>query len=67
MEEKLKKWVREHDCDDFCNYCGCGCESNGVTGSPNGPIYPPCADWNDEELIEHLDTETILNDMEEGE
>ena len=65
--EKIQKWVDEHDCDDYCKYCGCMCEGNGVIGSPNGPIFPPCADWDDEELIENLDTEAILADIAEEE
>lgn len=65
--EKIQKWVDEHDCDDYCKYCGRMCEGNGVIGSPNGPIFPPCADWDSEELIENLDTEAILADIAEEE
>ena len=65
--EKIQKWVDEHDCDDYCKYCGCMCEGNGVIGSPNGPIFPPCADWDSEELIENLDIEAILADIAEEE
>lgn len=66
-KEKLQKWIIEHDGDDFCAYCNCDCENVGVTGGPNGPIYPPCADWNDDKLLENLDTEAILDEINQEE
>ena len=66
-EEKLQKWIAEHDGDDFCAYCNCGCESNGVKGGPDGPVYPPCGDWDDKELLENLDKEMILKELNDVE
>ena len=65
--EKLERWISEHDSDDFCKYCDCECDGSGVKGGPSGPIYPPCADFDDKELLEHLNTEKILEDMADEE
>ncbi len=63
--EKIKKWLDSHDGDDYCKYCKYDSNCNhGVTGGPNGPIYPPCADSDIEKL---LDTESLLEDLENEE
>lgn len=39
---------------EICNACPYqvdGCDG-GVRGSPNGPIYPPCADIEYEDLLD---------------
>ena len=66
MDERLKRWLEEQD--DYCPYCKyndlCG---GGVTGSPNGPIYPPCSDRELEEFIDlALAEETMREEEEEG-
>ncbi len=63
-EEKLDMWLKEHDGDDYCNYCIYGSECEGMTCGPDGPIEPPCASGN---IIDLLDTEAILQDLEEEE
>ena len=55
MDEELRKMfevVTEHDrlCD-ACKYQYDGC-SGGVTGGPNGPIYPPCCDSDPEKYVD---------------
>lgn len=53
-----------HDGDDRCKYCiyqdGC---PKGVTGTPTGPSYPPCAD-NDPEA--YIDYDLLLADLDES-
>lgn len=58
--EKIKKWIEEHEGVDYCK-CNDECGGSGVVGGPDGPIYPPCVDTDIEEL---LDTEALLEDME---
>lgn len=65
--EKLERWFQEHDSEDMCQYCHYDCDNTGVRGGPNGPVYPPCADWDDSDHAEHLDIEAILEDMKEEE
>lgn len=60
--ERLDKWLSEHDGEDYCYYCIYGSECNGMTLGPDGPIEPPCTSINIEDL---LDTEAILNDLDE--
>lgn len=61
-KEKLDKWLEENDGDDYCNYCIYGSECTGMACGPDGPIEPPCAGGNIEDL---LDTDAILQDLEE--
>lgn len=64
----VDKWISEHDGEDYCRYCDYGCETTGVRADGAGnPIYPPCADWDDNDITEHLDTDAILQDIEEEE
>ena len=66
--EKLEKWLSEHDCEDFCQYCDYGCDSPSVVPDGNGnPIFPPFADWDDNDVLEHFDTDSILQDIVEEE
>lgn len=62
VNEKIKKWIEEHEGNDYCKYCKCNdeCGGSSVRGGPDGPIYPPCADTDVEEL---LDMETLLEDL----
>lgn len=52
--EKIQKWIEEHDEEDYCNYCKWNgeCGRSGVRGGPNGLIYPPCADEDINELLD---------------
>lgn len=44
--------VIDHDrlCD-ACKYQHDGC-NGGVSGGPNGPVYPPCADLEPESYVD---------------
>lgn len=65
---EVDKWISEHDAEDYCQYCDYGCDYTGVRPDGNGePIYPPCAEWDDEDTLEHLDTDSILQDIMEEE
>lgn len=62
--ENVKEIIDSLDGDELCNYCrykyeGC---NGGVTGSPNGPIFPPCSDEFQEEWF---DLESYTEDYEE--
>lgn len=61
-KEKIGKWLKEHDGEDYCYYClykdGC----NKMTGGPDGLIEPACTNGEAEEL---LDLDAILEDIEE--
>lgn len=63
-EKKLQEWMNSHDGEDYCTYCLYSDECHGMSLGPNGPIYPPCCSKNIEDL---LDTEAILDDIENGE
>jgi hypothetical protein len=61
-EEKIDKWLNEHDGEDYCNYCYCEDECpHGVTCHGGEPIFPICADISD--ITEILDTDAILEEM----
>lgn len=63
MDERVIKWADEHD--RWCNYCKYSYEcSGGVSGSPNGPTYPPCADGD---LDMFLDEDELIEAIENGE
>lgn len=49
MKNYIQRIIEEHDPEELCGYCiyGIDCEG-GVTGGPNGPIYPPCDDSDPE-------------------
>lgn len=62
-KEKIEKWLKEHDGEDYCNYCHW--ESNcckRMSGSPNGPIETPCIS---RDVNDFLDMDALLEDMEE--
>lgn len=45
MDKKVKKWIDEHEGDEYCNYCKYQSICiGGIKSGPNGPIYPPCSD-----------------------
>lgn len=64
MDGRVEKWVSEHDGDELCKYCKhddvC---SHGVSGGPNGPIFPLCSD-GDLELF--LDETSLITAIENG-
>lgn len=64
MDGRVEKWVNEHDGDELCKYCRhddvC---SHGVSGGPNGPIFPPCADGD---LDMWLDENVLIEAIENG-
>lgn len=48
-----------------CKYCNISDEcSNGVSGGPNGPIYPPCCNGDISYMINF---QSYLDDKREGE
>lgn len=58
----LGEIIENLDGDELCKYCEYNGDCpHGVTGGPNGPIYPPCADGLDED---DFDLETYLADSE---
>lgn len=60
----VREIIDSLDGDELCNYCDCkfdGCKG-GVSGGPNGPIFPTCSDGLDES---HFDLESYLEDREE--
>lgn len=63
-KEKIEKWIKEN-VENYCSYCTYACENPGVTGGPNGPVYPPCADWNEVIMMQSLDVDSILQDIED--
>lgn len=61
-EERLKKWLEEHDGEDYCSYCIYDSDcSHGVVCYGGPTIEPPCYGADPEQ---YLDTEAILEDME---
>ena len=68
--QELAEIVLEHErACDACSYQHLGCSggSGGISGGPNGPIYPPCCShdpltYMDEDLI----VEVYDQIMEEG-
>lgn len=68
MYEYMLQIIFDHErhCD-ICHYRLEGC-NGGVSGGPNGPIYPPCADkdidlWVDEDLVEEVYNEILEEEM----
>lgn len=53
-QEKIDKWIDEHDGEDC----------KGMVCYGGAPIEPACCSYDIEEL---LDTESILEDIENGE
>lgn len=68
MKEMVKKWLEEHDGDDLCPYCKFNDFCNGgISGTPNGPVYPACCEMEDAEDFVDLEMleAAILDEMEE--
>lgn len=64
-KEKIEKWLKEHDGEDYCQYCFYESDCHReVSGGPNGPIEPPCAS---REMDDLLDTDALLEDLEGSE
>ena len=60
-EEKINKWISEHDGDDYCHYCTLSEDcSHGMVCYGGEPIEPACCSYD---IAELLDTEQILEDM----
>lgn len=59
----VREIIESLDGDELCKYCQNRSECpGGVTGGPNGPIYPPCSNG----LYEgDFDLEGYLADMED--
>lgn len=63
-EEKINKWIEEHDCEDYCEYCINSSICDGKTVCYGGqPIFPPCAETD---ILDLLDTDALLKDIEGG-
>ncbi len=61
-EKRIREWVENHDGDDWCRYCIFNDDcARGVTGGPDGPIFPPCADGD--YLENCLDTDALMEDL----
>lgn len=58
-EDNVKKAYYNLEGEDCCKYCPYQDECHGVTGGPNGPIYPYCADHN---IYAELDYEKFKED-----
>lgn len=63
-QEKIDKWIDEHDGEDYCYYCTLKEDCKGMVCYGGVPIEPACCSYDIEEL---LDTESILEDIENGE
>lgn len=64
MDGRVEKWVNEHDGDELCKYCRYDDVClHGVSGGPNGPIFPLCYD-GDLELL--LDEMSLIEAIENG-
>lgn len=61
----IKEIIDSLDAEELCRYClhGSDC-SKGVTGGPNGPIFPPCASAGLTE--DDFDIDLYLEDVEES-
>lgn len=60
----VKKWAETHNGDDYCGYCHFSDDcKHGVSGGPNGPIYPPCVDCDYEYYI---DADLLLEAIQNG-
>lgn len=69
--QKMFDAISDHDmvCE-VCIYQGMGC-TGGVSGGPNGPIFPPCSDlepqrYVDEELMQDVYDEIMEADNRTG-
>lgn len=64
MDEKIEKWLDEHDGEDLCKYCFAnrGC-AHGVACYGGEPVFPKCAD---SDVEDYLDLERLEQDIEEG-
>lgn len=53
MNEQVRQWLETADGEDYCPYCihqpFC---PGGLTGTPNGPFYPPCSDQEPEAFLD---------------
>lgn len=64
-EERLQKWLEEHDGEDLCHYCIYDSDCpHGIRCYGGPPIEPYCCSRDPEE---YLDTESILENIESGE
>ena len=64
---KMLETVDDHErrCD-ACKHQNDGC-AGGVTGGPNGPIYPPCSDLGPEEYIDEDLLKEVYDEITEDE
>lgn len=62
-QERIDKWIEEHDGEDYCRYCILNDECpHGMACYGGPPIEPPCCNG----LENLLYTESILEDLENG-
>ena len=62
MDKKVKKWIDEHDGDEYCNYCKYQSICiGGIKSGPNGPICPPCSDRED-----FIDEDSLIETIKNG-
>lgn len=61
----IAHWIEQHDSENYCHYCihNSDCP-HGMVCYGGAPIEPPCCTYD---LTELLDTESILEDLENGE
>lgn len=65
-DKRIKEWLESHDGDDYCHYClHGGGMCGGMSGGPEGPIYPPCCDTDFGETL--LDVDALLEDLKSEE
>lgn len=60
--ERIEKWLGEHDGEDYCKYClydGC---PHGMACYGGEPVEPPCIGGDLKDL---LDIKSILKDSED--
>jgi hypothetical protein len=63
-EDKINKWIEEHNCEDYCEYCINSSVCDGrIVCYGDQPIFPPCAEMD---ILELLDTDALLKDIEGG-
>ena len=61
--KSVQEIIANLDGEELCKYCAHNSDCpGGVHCSPNGPMYPPCADGLNEE---DFDLDAFMEDLEE--
>lgn len=64
IDDRVRKWIEDHDCSEYCEYCIWNMDCTGETAcKAEGPMEPPCCAYDDP--AEYLNIEGILDDMEQ--